>query len=343
MSSAVVETRNLALGYGRGETCRRLASGLNLGLQAGEMVCLVGENGIGKSTLLRTMAGLLAPLDGNVLLHGREFHLWTARERACHLAVVLPGRVSGERLTVTELVSLGRHPHTDWLGRMRAGDQQVVLDALEKVGVAELAHRQVGTLSDGERQKAMIARALAQEAQILLLDEPLAHLDMLRRVEIMGILRDQARAEKRAVLLSIHDVSLALDFADRLWLMEEGGRFSEGIPEELVLSGDLVRAFSHGEQVFDPLKRGYPMRMSHGCSVTLSGEGEALYWTRQALSRRGFAVLTAKEEAVPAAIRVLSRKGRPCWELTFGDGPVRTFDRLGDLLTVLEEVIPVDL
>lgn len=335
MKSAFMETRELALGYRVNGGDRRVASGLGLKLHPGELVCLVGENGIGKSTLLRTLAGLLSPLGGEILLQGRRLSDWEAREKARRLAVVLTVRVPGDRLSVSELVALGRHPHTDWLGRMCQEDREVVRDSLERVGGMALAERRVGTLSDGERQKVMIARALAQESQVLLLDEPISHLDLLRRVEILEILRQVAREEDRAVLVSIHDIPLALDFADRLWLMEAGGGFVEGAPEELVLDGTLARAFSTGEQVFDPFRRGYPLKRLPGRAVSVRGTGKPLYWTCQALSRKGFAVESDGRETL-GQVTVIARGKRCRWELSEG-GTFRSFDRLGDLLTVLEK------
>lgn len=335
MKSAFMETCELALGYRMNGEDRCVASELGLKLHPGEFVCLVGENGIGKSTLLRTLAGLLPPLGGEILLQGRRLSDWAARERARRLAVVLTARVPGDRLSVFELVSLGRHPHTDWLGKMRREDRAVVRESLDRVGGMVLAERRVGTLSDGERQKVMIARALAQESQVLLLDEPISHLDLLRRVEILEILRKVARGEGRAVLVSIHDIPLALDFADRLWLMEAGGGLVEGAPEELVLDGTLARAFSTGEQVFDPFRRGYPLKRLPGRAVSVRGTGKPLYWTCQALSRKGFAVENDSRETLGQV--TVTASGKSCrWELSDGRMP-RSFDRLGDLLAVLEK------
>jgi iron complex transport system ATP-binding protein len=194
-------------------------------------------------------------------------------------------------LTAYSLVSLGRHPYTDWTGRLNTHDVAVIRWALDAVGAVPLAERSVHSLSDGERPKVLIARALAQEPALLLLDEPTAFLDLPRRVEIMSLLRQVAHTTERAVLLSTHDLDLALRCADRLWLLSEG-KLHSGAPEDLVLDGSLAAAFQSEAAAFDPQSGAFVMpRPSHG-DVALSGQGLAAIWTRRALERAGFGIVS---------------------------------------------------
>ncbi len=292
-SGAALRTRGLVIGH---EKKQPLGEPWGAELRAGEMVCLLGRNGAGKSTLLRTLGGVLPALAGEVFLGGRPLPEHSRAELARRLAMVLPGRPLVELLPVRELVGLGRHPHTGWTGRLGPEDNQAVERALADTGLQALASRHLGTLSDGESQRAMVARALAQEPEILLLDEPTAHLDLPARVEILRLLRNLAgkpsKGENgRGILLSTHDLDLAVRLADRLWLLE-GGRLHEGIPEDLILAGTLGRAFGLGEALGgDLFTVGLPGEAEpHRGRILLEGEEIGCLWTRRALVRSGFQV-----------------------------------------------------
>ncbi|HBL25840.1 MAG TPA: ABC transporter ATP-binding protein, partial [Acidobacteria bacterium] len=193
--------------------------------------------------LLRTLAGMQPPLAGRVVVAGEDLRELGPRRLARHLAVVLTDRIVVEALTATALVELGRYPYTGWSGRLAAADHAIVQRSLAAVGAQDLAGRSVAELSDGERQKVMIARALAQEPEVLLLDEVTAFLDLPHRVEVLRILRRLAHDEGKAVLLSTHDLELALRNADRLWLLPKGGPLVAGGAGELIESGVFERTF----------------------------------------------------------------------------------------------------
>jgi iron complex transport system ATP-binding protein len=236
---------------------------------------------------------------------------------AKQLAVVLTERIEVENLSVYALVALGRHPYTDWAGRLLAEDERVVQRALLDVGAAHLAHRHLGELSDGERQRVMIARALAQQPNVLILDEPTAFLDLPHRVEILSLLSRLARQNSCAILLSTHDLDLALRMADRLWLLPGNGQLVSGAPEELVLNQALTQAFHSEDVFFDMSQGGFRVRRYPCGPIDLYGEGVVAHWTAHALERIGFEVIqNAARPISPACIEVLRESGSAHWRLT---------------------------
>jgi iron complex transport system ATP-binding protein len=242
MSSALLQASSLSIGY-RGKVERILADKLDLEIHAGQFICLLGPNGAGKSTLLRTLAGIQAPLSGELQLSGKLLPKIRPRERARELSIVLTEPLSSGIMTARMLVALGRHPYTGWLGKLSAPDQAIIEAALSSVRASHLVDRAVDTLSDGERQKVAIARALAQESKLIFLDEPTAHLDLPNRIEVTTLLRELAHAQSKGILLSTHDLELALRFADQLWILSEQG-LVQGTPRELAESGSLEAAFT---------------------------------------------------------------------------------------------------
>ncbi|GAB4478901.1 MAG: ABC transporter ATP-binding protein [Anaerolineae bacterium] len=311
----VLTTHDLTTGYGRGTPISR---GISATLYPGELACLIGPNGAGKSTLLRTLAGMQPALGGSVHLLGDDIRRLSPRDLARRLSVVLTGRASPGALTAYELVALGRHPYTDWMGRLTAADDAVIRAALESVGAAALAGRFVAELSDGERQKVMIARALAQEPRVLILDEPTAFLDLPHRVDIMRALRALARQEGRAVLLSTHDLDLALRSADRIWLMPADGSVQIGAPEDLVLSGALEAAFRRSGVTFDPATGSFAIEEGGDMVVALHGEGIAAVWTARALERMGCRVQHGGSAALE--VEVAGEDGARCWRCVTPQG-----------------------
>ena len=244
--------QDLSIGYpARGRKGGRLYGALSLALRSGELTCLLGPNGAGKSTLLRTLGGLQRPLEGRVTWQGRPLERYGARERSRLLGVVLTDRSQAGGLRVRELVEMGRYPYTGFFGRLDAADRRAADEAIEAVGMTAKADSYVAELSDGERQKAMIAKTLAQQCPVILLDEPTAFLDVASRIEIMELLHRLARLQHKTVLLSTHDVEQALRLSDRIWLLSRAEGFCCGTPEDLVLSGRMDLYFGRGGLFFD--------------------------------------------------------------------------------------------
>ena len=328
----LLELADLTVGYSAGRGRRvPVARGLNLALEEGTLTALVGRNGAGKSTLLRTLARLLPPLEGEVRFRGCPVAALGAREFARAVSLVLPEREAPPNLTVRDLVALGRTPHTDWRGRLREEDLRSVEEALRTLELEPLADRRVISLSDGERQRAFVARALAQEPELLLLDEPTAFSDLLHKAEVLRILRDACR-RGATVLLILHDLSAALRFADRIWVLS-GGEVTEGIPEDLLLDGTLERLFSSPRLRFDPLRGTYEAPgEALGGAVALEGAGRGRDCAALALRRWGL----GEDPRSPLVLEALGEGFR----LRREGRALGAFRRLEDLRPELESNLP---
>ncbi len=243
-----VQIQDLSIGYSLKHGTRKVVGeGICQELLAGEVTCLLGRNGAGKSTLIRTISGFQPPLSGSISISGKNIRYLSESERAQQIGLVLTDRTYAGGITVFELVSLGRHPHTGFFGRLQKNDKQVIFSSMEKAGIIDKADHYVSELSDGERQKTMIAKALAQECPVILLDEPTAFLDVNSRIETMELLRNLANKEGKTVLLSTHDIEAAVRMGDRFWLMAKNRPLVSGIPGDLIRSGVFDDYFNLSE------------------------------------------------------------------------------------------------
>ena len=209
----VISLSQLSVGY---TLSHPVISDINLELRSGQLACLIGENGIGKSTLLKTLTDFLPKLNGSLLLDNRDIESFSQRELARQVSIVLTQKPDVQNLTIEEIIGLGRSPYTGFFGRLREEDRKVVDDAIATMGIEKLRGRMIQTLSDGERQKVMIAKALAQETPVILLDEPTAFLDFPSKAETFQSLQRMAHERDKLILLSTHDLELAVRFADSL-------------------------------------------------------------------------------------------------------------------------------
>lgn len=234
-----IDIKNLTIGYTGKHSVKVVAKEITESLSSGELTCLLGENGAGKSTLLRTLAGFQQPVDGDISIMGKPLKSYSNKDLARVISVVLTERTVLQNMTVEELTGLGRTPYTGFWGTLSEDDRKRVDEALEQVGITLLKDRQIQTLSDGERQKIMIAKALAQETPVIFLDEPTAFLDYPSKVEILRLLHRLSREQDKTIFISTHDLELALQIADRIWLMGKGRPVVTGSPEELTQNGTL--------------------------------------------------------------------------------------------------------
>lgn len=215
-----IQLKDLSIGYKlhNGKT-KTIASHINASVESGMLTCLIGRNGTGKSTLLRTMTGFIPPLEGQVILEGRDLSMLSATERARIISIVLTERPETDNITVNELVGMGRLPYTNFWGTLQEEDRHIVDDAMQMIGIYELRNRKIGTLSDGEKQKAMIGKAIAQQTPVIILDEPTAFLDYPSKQETMLLLHQLAQELNKTIFLSTHDLNIAYQVADKIWCM----------------------------------------------------------------------------------------------------------------------------
>lgn len=238
-----IEINDLTTGYTTRKCFIEIEKRLTATLSAGELTCLLGPNGAGKSTLLRTLSGFQIPLKGTINIDGKELRQYSQRELSQKIGVVLTEKPDVTSMTVEQLVALGRSPYTGFWGRLTNKDEKVVIRSMELAHVYHMRERLVSTLSDGERQKAMIAKALAQETPIIFLDEPTAFLDFQSKVEMMLLLKRLAREEKKIIFQSTHDVNMALELADKIWLVDKNIGTAIGTPKDLAENGELQKYF----------------------------------------------------------------------------------------------------
>ena len=243
MNNETIILKDLSIGYRTKNSTYTVADGINATIRSGELTCLLGANGVGKSTLLRTLSAFQAKLGGEIVIIDKEIEAFSDKELSRMIGVVLTEKPDIRNMSVRELVALGRSPYTGFWGTLHDEDWQAVDEAIDAVRIGSLRDRMVHTLSDGERQKVMIAKALAQQTPVIFLDEPTAFLDFPSKVEMMQLLRRLAIEAQKTIFLSTHDFELALQVADRLWLMEENGKrqLHVGTPQELAQSGALAR------------------------------------------------------------------------------------------------------
>ncbi|WP_085537533.1 ABC transporter ATP-binding protein [Massilibacteroides vaginae] len=285
---AVIETKELGIGYTlKGGKQKLVHGGLNLRLYAGEVTCLLGLNGAGKSTLLRTLCGFQKALAGEIYLQGKRLDLFSSLDFSLAVGVVLTEKTNAGGITAYELVSFGRHPYTGFFGRLREEDHRVIQEALESAGIAHKAHNRVAELSDGEKQKVMIAKALAQQCPIILLDEPTAFLDVTSRIETMVLLRKLAVEQNKAILLSTHDMDMAIQMGDCFWLLDKERSVKCGIPEDLILNGTFGSFFEKDGILFDPTTGKLNVEVPTDC-IGVEGDFITSYWVGNALLRNGY-------------------------------------------------------
>lgn len=284
-----IQLSDVTTGY-RGKPVTR---DINAYLQAGELTCLLGPNGAGKSTLLKTLSAFIPPLSGEITIEGVNIRKISASMLARSIAVVLTRRPATMNMTVEELVSIGRSPYTSFFGGLHENDREVVDKSIRLVGIDDLRTRNVNTLSDGERQKALIAKALAQQTRIIFLDEPTAFLDYPSKVEIMQLLYTIAREENKTVFMSTHDLELALQIADKIWLLDKERGLNIGIPEDLAYAGLLGDYFQRGGLKFNYTTGLFEIDNEQKGSVCLKGSGRLFNMVKKALKRMGYSTDTS--------------------------------------------------
>lgn len=293
-----VNLRNLSTGYISGRDTRIITSGINASLHAGELTCLLGQNGAGKSTLLKTLSSFIPAVNGDIELFGMPLGSYSNSALAKLIGVVLTDRVSLGNMSARELAGLGRSPYTGFWGGLSLEDKAIVDEAMALVGISSLSDRMVDTLSDGERQKVMIAKALAQQTKVIFLDEPTAFLDFPSKVELMQLLLSLARSQGKTVFMSTHDLELALLTADKIWLVDKSRGVTTGTPEDLALNGALASYFEREGVRFDASTGLFGISMTPVREMAVRGAGVRYNMVVKALARNAIALTDSADDEI---------------------------------------------
>lgn len=302
---SILSAKDLTVGYRKGNSTSPVISGLNLSLSRGKLVALIGANGIGKSTLLRTLVGNQPPLEGEVSISGIRIGEISRKNLSLLLGIVNTERTQAGALTVREVVSLGRQPYTGFLGILSKNDKSIVEKAMQDAGILHKASSFLAELSDGERQKVMIAKALAQCTPIIILDEPTAFLDVASRMETMLLLHNLAHKQNKAVLLSSHDLSQSMMLADELWAVTNDRKIISGNTEDVVLSGAMDSIFASSIISFDLLQGDFCINLDSQYDIKLNCNDKILKkWIGNALKRNGYGI--SNDEACKNEITAIS-------------------------------------
>lgn len=292
----IISAQDISIGYhGKKRKDTYLYENLSFNLFSGELACLLGPNGAGKSTLLRTIGNLQPLLAGRISVSERDLSTYSERSLSKIMGLVLTDKTSSGGLTIRELVELGRYPYTGFFGQLSSLDKEIVEKAMQDVGIAHKADNYVAELSDGERQKAMIAKVLSQECPIILLDEPTAFLDIESRTEIVSLLHNLARSKGKTILLSTHDIELALLLSDRLFLLSKETGIQYGITEDIILNGKLDSFFDKSIVSFDKTSGIFiPSKPQNPQKAYLKASKEIYKWAESFFNKNGYQILDDK-------------------------------------------------
>lgn len=250
----MITLNKLTTGYAKNRISKEISTQMQLEIKKGSLVGILGGNGIGKSTLIKTLAGFLKPLSGNVEIQGKTVHEMNPQQRAKYLSVVLTEKNFNGDLIGKELIQLGRQPHTNWRGKQTQEDQEIVLQILKQLNIEQLAEQMLKTMSDGEVQKILLARALAQKTPIVFLDEPSSHLDLFNKAQLFQEIKHIVKKENKTVVFSSHDLNTAIQICDQIILLLKN-QWEYGSPEELIEKGVFQSMFPKESVFFDPKQK----------------------------------------------------------------------------------------
>ena len=293
-TQGIIQTNHLTIGYGHGNKKKVIQKDLSFSLEQEKLTALLGANGAGKSTLIKTLCGFLPPLEGNILLEDKILSSYSTSILSRKIGTVLTDRNIDGGLTVYDVIGLGRYSFTGFFGTLTSDDKSIIEDAAQQVGIHHKMHTHIALLSDGERQKTMIAKAIAQQCKTIILDEPTAFLDVKSRIEITNLLRKIVK-DGKTILMSTHDLELALQLSDNLWILSDKYGLEEGCTEDLILQGALNHIFEDRNIVFDSLSGTFRYnRISNQEIFIEEGNKELSYWIKNALLRNGYNCSTSK-------------------------------------------------
>lgn len=302
---------NLEIGYTSGTSKNILLPPLAGDAITGEMVAVIGRNGIGKSTFLRTLSRIQEPAAGKISYLGRNLLKYSASELSSIVGFISTEPVRVSSMRVYDLVSLGRYPYTGWFGQIAADDHAVIESALEKASIKYCSGKYMSELSDGERQKANIARLLSQDTAVMLMDEPTAFLDVRSKFEVFHLMYQLCHKVGKTVIYTTHDLSTAIRYSDKIWLMLDDG-MKEGSPEDLMIKGEFDHLFESSSVMFNSSDGTWSFREETRREINIKGDEKLKHWTEEAMKRAGF-YITAD------AGFVIEITGKPSWILHAGN------------------------
>ena len=250
INNPILTTSNLGVGYSSKKEIKTIATHINLNLKKGELIALIGANGIGKSTLLRTLIGIQPPLSGNIILNGININEYDSISFAQNLSIVLTEKLPPSNLTVFEIIALGRQPYTNWLGNLSDNDISKINEAMELTQITSLAEKKHYEISDGQLQKVLVARALAQDTPLIILDEPTTHLDLLHKVSLFKLLKKLAKETNKCILFSTHDIDMAIQISDEMIIMSDENVVQDQ-PCNFISKGNFETLFKNEHIAFD--------------------------------------------------------------------------------------------
>jgi len=326
----ILSLNSILIGYSSGRNRMILLPPLKACAYEGELIAVIGQNGIGKSTLLRTITGLQEDLGGTVDINGKTIKSYSRVDLARNIGYISTEPVRVANMKVFDLVALGRYPHTDWLGKLKSDDHNIIMDSIEKVGMQLFVNRYITELSDGERQRVMIARVLAQDTDLLVMDEPTAFLDIRSKYEIVHLLHDLSKKRGKTIIFSTHDLNIAVSEADKIWLILKDS-FNEGAPEDLIIRGSFNVLFKDSLVRFNQLDGSFSFRNEFKGNIKVSGNGISRVWTEKALNRAGYAV---SEKDAKIDIEVISGLEGSRWVLE-KESMKKEFSSVYDLISWL--------
>lgn len=329
-SDVILSFSDLGIGYLRDGKANELLPPLKGTALKGELIAVIGRNGVGKSTLLRTLAGIQPKISGSITVMGRNTENYQKMEFARIAGYISTWNNNVSNLNVYDLISLGRYPHTNWIGSLTREDHLIIADSIERTSLWELRDRYFAELSDGEKQKVMFARLLAQDTPIMVMDEPTAFLDIRSKYEILHFLYSLTRNEGKTIIYSTHDFGMAINHSDKIWLVLDK-EMIEGAPEDLLINGDFDHLFESSSVKFNSHDGSYSFNdHTNRGTLSIKGDGKRRYWTEEALRRAGY---TVNENSTPVII-----VNEDCWLLSDGTKDV-TFFSVYDLLRALNSEI----
>jgi len=333
----ILTLNSLKIGYVSGRSENVLLPPLTACANKGELIAVIGRNGIGKSTLLRTLMGLQPSLGGEIQYSCKNIRDYSRMDLAQKVAYISTEIVKVSNMSVYDLVALGRFPYTNWRGKIDTKNHEVIMDAIEKTAMSAFCNRFVSELSDGERQKAMIARILAQDTEIIVMDEPTAFLDVGSKYEILHLMHLLSHKSEKTIIFSTHDLHMAISQSDKIWLMLDN-KLIEGAPEDLMIEGAFDHLFDSSPVKYNSENGTFSLRSEEKGRIYVEGDGICRHWTEKAINRAGFSLSAVK--TIPYII--IPSGNNKEWKLTTDISSVE-FRSIYELVSFLskEDIRPI--